>query len=151
MVLSQVMEAGAILQTNASSYVSYSWFDSVFIKNIFAALLAAFWAYEGWSTIGYLGGEIKNAQRNLPLGLIFGMLFVMAVYLCINFTYLYVLPIDKLLAESKEQNSIAAVIIVKHLLGNGGGLFMSLLILVTTLGTTNTTILAAPRLYFAMA
>lgn len=139
------------ITTDASGYVSRSWTDSVFIKSLFAALLGAFWAYEGWSTIGYLGGEIKDAQRNLPLGLIFGMLFVMAVYLCINFTYLYVMPIDQLLADSKSTNTIAAVTVMKHLLGNGGALFMSLLILFTTLGTTNTTILAAPRLYFAMA
>lgn len=139
------------ITTDASGYVSRSWTDSIFIKSLFAALLGAFWAYEGWSTIGYLGGEIKDAQRNLPLGLIFGMLFVMAVYLCINFTYLYVMPIDQLLADSKSTNTIAAVTVMKHLLGNGGALFMSLLILFTTLGTTNTTILAAPRLYYAMA
>jgi APA family basic amino acid/polyamine antiporter len=137
--------------TPSSNYVSRSWLDSIFIKNLFAALLGAFWAYEGWSTIGYLGGEIKDAQRNLPLALIFGMLFVMAVYLCINFTYLYVMPIDELLTESKSANTIAAVTVMKHLLGNGGAIFMSLLILFTTLGTTNTTILAAPRLFFAMA
>jgi len=139
------------LSTNATGYMSHSWADSIFIKNLFAALLGAFWAYEGWSTIGYLGGEIKNPQRNLPLGLIFGMLFVMVVYLSINFTYLYVMPIDQLLADSKSTNTIAAVTVMKHLLGNGGGLFMSLLILFTTLGATNTTVLAAPRLYFAMA
>ncbi len=139
------------ITTNASGYVSHSWTDSVFIKSLFAALLGAFWAYEGWSTIGYLGGEIKNAQRNLPLGLISGILFVMVVYLGINFTYLYVMPIDEMIAESKSTNTIAAVTVMNHLLGNGGALFMSLLILLTTLGTTNTTILAAPRLYFAMA
>lgn len=139
------------ITTNASGYVAHSWTDSVFVKSLFAALLGAFWAYEGWSTIGYLGGEIKNAQRNLPLGLIFGMLFVIVVYLSINFTYLYVMPIDQLLADSKSTNTIAAVTVMKYLLGNGGALFMSLLILFTTLGTTNTTVLAAPRLYFAMA
>lgn len=139
------------IQTNASNYVPHSWTDSVFIKSLFAALLSAFWAYEGWSTIGYLGGEIKNPQRNLPLALIFGVLFVMAVYLAVNFTYLYVMPIDQLVDNQHSQNSIAAVVVVKHILGNAGGLVISLLILVTTLGCTNTTILAAPRLYFAMA
>ncbi len=139
------------IQTNASNYVPHSWTDSVFIKSLFAALLSAFWAYEGWSTIGYLGGEIKNPQRNLPLALIFGVLFVMAVYLAVNFTYLYVMPIDQLVDNQHSQNSIAAVVVVKHILGNAGGLVISLLILITTLGCTNTTILAAPRLYFAMA
>lgn len=139
------------IQTNATDYVSHDWTDSIFIKSLFAALLSAFWAYEGWSTIGYLGGEIKNPQRNLPLALILGMLFVMAVYLSVNFTYLYVMPIDQLVDNQHSQNSIAAVVVMKHILGNTGGLIISLLILVTTLGCTNTTILAAPRLYFAMA
>jgi len=139
------------IQTNSSGYVPHEWTDSIFIKSMFAALLSAFWGYEGWSTIGYLGGEIKNAQRNLPLALIFGILFVIAIYLAVNFTYLYVMPIDQLVDNQHSQNTIAAVVVVKSILGNGGGLVISLLILITTLGCTNTTILAAPRLYFAMA
>lgn len=141
----------ANIQTNGSTYVARSWTDSIFIKSMFAALLSAFWAYEGWSTIGYLGGEIKNPQRNLPLALVLGMLAIMTIYLLTNFTYLYVLPIDQLLGDQHSQNTIAAVVVVKHILGNGGGLVISLLIILTTLGCTNTTILAAPRLYFAMA
>jgi len=139
------------IETNASGYVAHTWTDSIFIKSMFAALLSAFWAYEGWSTIGYLGGEIKNAQRNLPLALVLGMLFVMVIYLSVNFTYLYVMPIDQLVNNQHSQNSIAAVVVVKHLLGDWGGFVISVLILITTLGCTNTTILAAPRLYYAMA
>ena len=139
------------IETNSVSYVSHAWTDSIFIKSMFAALLSAFWGYEGWSTIGYLGGEIKNAQRNLPLALVFGVLAIMAIYLCVNFTYLYVMPIDLLVDHQHSQNSIAAVVVVTHILGTTGGLVISFLILLTTLGCTNTTILAAPRLYFAMA
>lgn len=139
------------IQTHGAAYVSHSWTDSIFIKSMFAALLSAFWGYEGWSTIGYLGGEIKNPQRNLPLGLVLGMLAIMAIYLATNFTYLYVLPIDQLLGDQHSQNTIAAVVVVKHMLGDWGGFLISILILLTTLGCTNTTILASPRLYFAMA
>jgi APA family basic amino acid/polyamine antiporter len=139
------------IQTNSSGYVPHDWTDSIFIKSMFAAMLSAFWGYEGWSTIGYLGGEIKNAQRNLPLALVLGVAAVMAIYLGVNFTYLYVMPIDLLIGNQHSQNTIAAVEVVKHILGTGGGLVISLLILITTLGCTNTTILAAPRLYYAMA
>jgi len=139
------------IQTNASGYVPHHWTDSVFIQSMFAAMLSAFWGYEGWSTIGYLGGEIKNAQRNLPLALVLGVAAVMAIYLGVNFTYLYVMPIDMLIDNQHSQNTIAAVVVMKHILGTGGGLVISLLILITTLGCTNTTILAAPRLYYAMA
>jgi APA family basic amino acid/polyamine antiporter len=114
-------------------------------------MLAAFWAFEGWATTGYLGGEIKNPNRNLPLALVFGVLFVMAVYVSINFTYLFVLPIDEVIEVGKSQNTIAAVAVVGHFLGSPGVLFISLLILLTTFGATNTTALMPPRLYYAMA
>lgn len=139
------------LQTHATGFVERPWYDSGLIQGMFAAMLAAFWAYEGWSTTGYLGGEIKNPNRNLPLALVFGVLFVIVVYTSINFTYLFVLPIDEIVALSKTQNSIAAVSVVGHFLGSPGVLFISLLILLTTFGATNTTALMPPRLYYAMA
>jgi APA family basic amino acid/polyamine antiporter len=139
------------IQTNGSNYVPRDWTDSIFIKSMFAAMLSAFWGYEGWSTIGYLGGEIKNAQRNLPLALVLGVLAIMAIYLGVNFTYLYVMPVDLLVDNQHSQNSIAAVVVMDHILGPVGGFVISLLILLTTLGCTNTTILAAPRLYYAMS
>ncbi len=139
------------LQTNAVGYVDRPWYDSSFIKSMFAAMLAAFWGFEGWSTTGYIGGEIKNPNRNLPLALVFGVSFVMLVYVAINFTYLFVLPIDQIVDVNKTQNTIAAVEVVKHFLGSPGALFISVLILFTTFGATNTTALMPPRLYYSMA
>lgn len=139
------------LQVNATGFVDRPWYDAGLIQAMFAAMLAAFWAYEGWSTTGYLGGEIHNPNRNLPLALIFGVLFVMGVYVIVNFTYLYVLPIDQIVDVARTQNTIAAVVVVQHILGNPGVLFISLLIILTTFGATNTTALMPPRLYYAMA
>ncbi|MEX2232736.1 MAG: amino acid permease [Cyclobacteriaceae bacterium] len=141
----------ANFQTPASSYIPLSLSNPVFIETIFAALLAAFWAYEGWTNTGYLGGEIKNSHRNVPLALVFGILFVIVVYLCINFTYLYVLPIDQIIAVHNSENNIAAVEVVRSFLGRPGALGMAILILITTFGCTNTTLLGPPRLYYAMA
>ena len=141
----------ANFKTPATGYVSRPLFDPGFLASIFAALLAAFWAYEGWNPIGFIGGEMKNPNRDLPLALIFGVLFVMLVYVAINFTYLWVLPIDEIIQVHRFQNEIAAVAVVKHFLGSTGGLFISILILLTTFGATNSTLLFPPRLYYAMA
>lgn len=138
-------------QTPAIGYTPSAWFSLGFIQGIFAAILAALWAYEGWNATGYIGGEIKNAHRNLPLALVFGVLFVTAVYLVVNFTYLYVLPIDKLISVYQTQNTVAAVTVAEHFLGSTGALFIALLVLLTALGCANTTLLAPPRLYYAMA
>lgn len=127
------------------------WYSFEFIQHFFAAMLAAFWAYEGWSSTGYLGSEIKNANRNLPLALVSGVIFIIIIYVLMNFTYLYVLPVDRIIDAHQSQNTIAAIAVVKSFLGNQGALFMSLLILFTTFGATNSTVLPPPRLYYAMA
>jgi APA family basic amino acid/polyamine antiporter len=141
----------ANFQTPAQGFVKTPIFSSGFIQGMFGAMLAAFWAYEGWSATGYIGGEIKNAHRNLPFALVFGVLFVMVIYVSVNFTYLYVLPIDELVEVHQTQNTIAAVAVVGHFLGNTGAFFIAILVLLTTFGCTNTTLLGPPRLYYAMA
>lgn len=139
------------IQTPAAGFVQRSWFDFDFIKALFAALLAAFWAYEGWNTLGFMGGEIKNPNRNLPLALFFGMLVIIGAYILVNFTYLYVLPTDRFVDIHQAKNEIAAVAVIRHFAGATGAVVISLIILVTTLGCTNSTILMPPRVYYAMA
>jgi amino acid transporter len=59
------------------------------VAGIMAALQGAFWAYDGWNKLTYIAGEVKQPQRNIPLGLLWGMLIVMAIYLLINVAYAY--------------------------------------------------------------
>ena len=115
------------------------------------ACLSAFWAYEGWNNVGFIGGEIKNPQRNLPLALTIGTILIMSLYLLINLVYLYVLPIEDLVQIFRGKNDIAAVAAVRRFWGAAGGLGISLLLLVTTFNCTNSTILMASRLFYAMA
>ncbi|MFT4031127.1 MAG: amino acid permease [Siphonobacter sp.] len=115
------------------------------------ACLSAFWAYEGWNNLGFIGGEIRNPQKNLPWALTIGTLVIMTIYLLMNFVYFYVMPIDEIIHVHQSQNGIAAVFAVKRFLGNGGGLAISLLILVTTFNCSSSTILMASRLFYAMA
>ncbi len=141
------------IQTNASTYppASFGAGNFGFITAIFTAMLGAFWAYEGWITLGFMAGEVKNPTRNIPLSLIFGTLIVITMYLLVNFAYLYVLPIDEMIAVAQDTNKIAAVEVIRKLFGDGGVFMISLLIVVTTAGCTNTTIMAAARIYYAMA
>ena len=123
----------------------------VTVSAIFTAMLAAFWGYQGWASVGYVGGEIKDAKRNIPRGIVIGVITIIILYLLVNATYLALLPTEQLEAIYKGGNQIAAVEAVRSFWGNGGALFISILILVTTLGCTNATILASCRPYFAMA
>ena len=123
----------------------------VTISALFTAMLAAFWAYQGWAAIGYIGGEIKDARRTLPRGIVIGVLIVIGIYLLVNATYLSVLPVSAIEAVHAAGNKIAAVEAVRSFWGDNGAFFISLLILVTTLGCTHATILASARPYYAMA
>ena len=123
----------------------------VTVSAVFTAMLAAFWAYQGWASVGYVGGEIKNVNRTLPRGIAIGILMVIAVYLLVNATYLALLSTEQLDAIYKSGNKIAAVEAVRSFWGQNGVLFISMLILVTTLGCCNATMFVSCRPYYAMA
>jgi APA family basic amino acid/polyamine antiporter len=114
-------------------------------------MLAAFWAYQGWSSVGFIGGEVKNPTKNIPRGIVIGVFIVIFIYLLVNITYLSLLSIPQLEQIHNAGNQIAAVEAVRVFWGKGGVLFISLLILVTTLGCTNASILTGARPTYAMA
>jgi APA family basic amino acid/polyamine antiporter len=114
-------------------------------------MLAAFWAYQGWVSVGFIGGEIKDPTKNIPKGIVTGVFIVIAVYLLVNATYLTLLSIPQLEQIHQSGNQIAAVEAVRAFWGQGGVLFISVLILITTLGCTNASILTGARPYYAMA
>jgi len=84
---------------------------------IFLGMMSAFWAYEGWNNLGFLAGEIRNPYKNIPLALAGGVGFVMLMYVGINASYLYVLPVEEFQKIHAEGNSIAAVSVIQSFLG----------------------------------
>lgn len=124
---------------------------TVTVSTMFTAMLAAFWAYQGWATAGYIGGEVHDAHRNLPRGIVIGTLIVIAIYLLVNVTYLSLLPIDSLREVHAAGNKIAAVEAVRVFWGEKGMVFISALIFLTTLGCTHATLYGSARPNYAMA
>jgi APA family basic amino acid/polyamine antiporter len=112
---------------------------------IAAALQGAFWAYDGWNKITYVAGEVKEPQRNIPRGLLWGMLIVTGIYVLMNVAYAYVLPIDQM-ANSK----LVAADVAERMFA-GGGRWIALAVMVSTFGANNAIILATARVYFSMA
>ncbi len=124
---------------------------TVTLSSFFTAMLAAFWAYQGWVSVGFIGGEVKDANRNIPKGIVIGVLVVIFIYLLVNVTYLSLLSIPQLEQIHTAGNQIAAVEAVRSFWGTSGVLFISMLILLTTLGCTNASILTGARPYYAMS
>jgi APA family basic amino acid/polyamine antiporter len=120
-------------------------------STIFTGMLSAFWAYQGWAAVGYIGGEVKDQNKNIPRGIAIGVFIIIATYLSVNTAYLSLLSVPALESIYHSQNSVAAIEAVKIFWGRNGELFISALIAITTLGCTNATILVSCRTYFAMA
>src|SRR3989440_511047 len=110
--------------------------NAITTSAVFTALLSAFWAYEGWNSAGFLGGEIKNPNRNLPLGMTIGLFIVISVYLLANITYLSVLPIQVLEQIHASHNKISALEAVKTFCGKTGRVFILFFSLITPGGRT---------------
>jgi len=125
--------------------------DSVTVSSFMTAMLAAFWAYQGWVSAGFIGGEIKDARRNIPKGIVIGVLAITIIYLLVNYSYLAVMSIPELVSVHEAGNQVAAIEMVRSFAGSGGVFFISLLILVSTLGCLNASILTGSRPYYAMS
>ena len=110
-------------------------------------LIASLWAYKGWEAATYSAGEVRDPRRNLPLGILIGLLAIIGIYVLANLAYLYVLPAGRI-AASEGRVALDAMEIVA---GPFGASLIAFLILFSILGAANQTILCSPRVYFAMA
>jgi APA family basic amino acid/polyamine antiporter len=111
-----------------------------------AAMTPVLFAYGGWQTSSFLGAEVRDPQRTLPRGLIFGVLGVIAVYTSVNFAYVRALGPAGLAATSTPASSVMAA-----LLGPRGAQFIAAGIAFSAFGFLAQSMLTAPRVYFAMA
>ena len=110
------------------------------------ALVSVLWAFDGWADLSYVGGEVKQPQRNLPRALIIGTLAVITIYLLANIAYLTVLSIGEM-----RQSPLVAADVAERLIGAPGVVFVALTVMVSTFGTLNGSLLTSPRIFFAMA
>ena len=114
-----------------------------------AAMLGALWAYDGWTNVTIVAGEVKNPQRNLPLALIGGILIVAALYIFVNFAYIYVLPPAELAGVAKS--SSVATEVARRFLGPAAVGAIAMAMMVSTLGSLHTGTLSGARISYAMA
>jgi basic amino acid/polyamine antiporter, APA family len=117
-----------------------------FFKAFGLAMVAVFWPYDGWINIGPVAEEVRQPQRNVPLGLGVGVLTVTLVYVGANIGYHFCLPLSK----TQTSGTIAADVF-EVILGPFGVALASAGVMISMFGALNSNLLAGPRIYFAMA
>jgi APA family basic amino acid/polyamine antiporter len=110
------------------------------------ALISVFWTYDGWYSVNCAAEEIKNPERNIPLGLILGTVSVTIIYLLVNFVYILALPVDKMKGVVRIGELASSYLFGPHVTH-----FISAAIMLAIFGCLSATILYGPRVYYAMA
>ena len=112
------------------------------------AQVGSLFATNGWNYLPYIGGEVREPGRTLPLSLALGVAMVVGLYLLANLAYLQVLGPSGIATAPAGR---VATETLRVLLGPKAGMIMAGAILVSMLGYLNGAILSSPRIYQAMA
>jgi APA family basic amino acid/polyamine antiporter len=129
-----------------SSSLPASASDTSLMTGIGVALIAVFWAYDGWVYITWVAGEIKDPQRTLPRSLISGITIVGMLYLVISAVYLYALPMATIASTETVAQTAGVSMFSGHV-----ARWLALMIAVSCFGALATGIMAGARVYYAMA
>jgi basic amino acid/polyamine antiporter, APA family len=114
---------------------------------IASALIPVMWTYDGWADLAFIGGEVRNPQRTLPLALIFGSAGVALVYLIVNLGFMYALPLTDMAGSKLIAASVAERI---PLLAGAGAAVIAGLVLVATFSGLNASMMVGARIFYAM-
>jgi len=110
------------------------------------AMAACLMAYNGWSYVSFVAGEVTDPQRNLLRSLAIGMTAVGLLYVFANVAYLKVMSIAEIAATERVGADLAT-----RTMGSAGGTFVSVAVLCSIVGAINGCVLTAARIPFAQA
>jgi basic amino acid/polyamine antiporter, APA family len=110
------------------------------------ALIAVFFAYDGWIYVTWVAGEIKNPQRNVPLAMVLGVIVVGVIYMLMNLTYVYALPVSEIAKYETIAHTVAGV-----LFSPAAAVWLSALVAISSFGAAASCTLSGARVYMAMA
>ncbi len=117
-----------------------------FIGALGISLIAIFYTYGGYQQTMNFGGDIKNAAKGIPRGIMVGMGIVIILYLGVNYAYYHVLGFERLMHSKLVASDMAG-----RIFGPAGFKLVSIMIFVSVMGFVNVTIMSVPRVFYAMA
>jgi APA family basic amino acid/polyamine antiporter len=122
----------------------YTWMD--YVKSFGLALIAVSFTYGGYQQTINFGEEVKNPQKNLPRGILIGILVIIVLYLSVSYAYYKVIGFEEL----KNAKGIAAIV-AERMFGQTGSFVFSILLFIAVLAYVNVLLLSNPRVMYAMS
>ena len=112
-----------------------------------AAMVGALYAYNGWASLTYVAGEVKNPGRTIPRALIGSMMIVIFLYAAVNVAYFYILS-PSAIANLSPTSSVGIEVVGSLFGPTMRGIAASLLVL-SVLATLHVSILTFSRISYA--
>jgi amino acid transporter len=116
------------------------------LGGVLTALVSVMWAYNGFSHLGLVGGEVTNPQRTLPRAAILAVVSVMALYTAVNWVYFHVLGFPQVAGSSHVASDT-----VRVLAGPTSAKWLTIAMIVSAIGAIHVGFLTGPRVIYAMA
>jgi APA family basic amino acid/polyamine antiporter len=148
-LLAVLIIVGFVLPGGNAANLTPLWSDASLghqIASFGVALVAVLWAYDGWIEVTYVGGEVKDPERNVPRSIVLSTLIGAALYCLVTASFAYVLSPARMAASSLVASDAAQVT-----LGHAGAGLVAAAIMIATIGSNNGIVLTAARVPYAMA
>ena len=121
------------------------------IKLIGYATFASLWAYEGWTNLNTVAGEMKKPKRDIPLAIIISMGAITLIYTLFNLAIYRVIPQAEVNSMVASGNVYLGRETAFRLMGNVGKWIVLIGMFIGIIGTVNGDCLVFPRTYYAMS
>lgn len=125
-----------------------SGFTSGGMTALIAGVAATTWSYDGMAAPCYMSGEIKNPEKNMPLGLILTAVVVLVLYGGLTAVASGLLGIDELASSDAPIALLASKL---PGIGHFAGTMVAVMAIIVVIGSLSSCIMYQPRIEYAMA
>jgi APA family basic amino acid/polyamine antiporter len=127
----------------ASTSADFSTMD--WIKSLGVSLIAVSFTYGGYQQTINFGHEVDKPSKNIPRGILIGILVIIVLYLLANWSYYQIVGFEQM----KGEREIAFVVMDK-IFGRQGAMIFSGFLFLGVLAYVNGLLMSNPRVMYAM-
>ena len=126
--------------------------SSSFFTGLGAAMLIANYDYWGYYNVAFLGGEVRDPEKNIPRALLLSIFLVACLYIVMNISILGVIPWQELVATSKSDTHFFIIsVFMQRVYGHWAAYLATGLIMWTAFASVFSLLLGYSRVPYAAA
>jgi len=124
----------------ATAFSTMDW-----IKSLGVSLIAVSFTYGGYQQTINFGHEVEQPSKNIPRGILIGILIIIVLYLLANFSYYQIVGFEQMKGERE-----IAFVVVDKIFGRQGAMVFSGFLFLGVLAYVNGLLMSNPRVMYAM-